>query len=336
MAQNEKQSKEIPGLKQLVSKELVGNAIIMVILVFGGWGLTFKLWGEAKGIGTYLGFIACMIPFFTVIQPYITVLNKRVGFLQGKWELKDDEIESPAEPLVNTWSLLLPRALIYGFGAMLLVLAGIKLSGWQPTPILTTVIVLIVNIITTTVLIKHYLPRDLLSYAAAVKNPIKQEVRPLAGYLMVEHAIPFIMLQGYINGCVANRAFHFEALKAAKSYVPSAALLQDAFIVFVLLALFQWMFSNAIARGDVHLGRIPADKLKNISWFKALGYIFCAGIIVVAAYGIILYIGKVPGLSVGMAILFKQSIIIFSVICGAWIGIRWGGSREYLKMQETA
>ena len=86
MAKDEKKTKEIPGLKQLVGKEIVGNTIVMIILVEGAYGLTFHSWGEARGIGTYLGFIACMIPFFTVIQAYVPFINKRVEYLHGKWE----------------------------------------------------------------------------------------------------------------------------------------------------------------------------------------------------------------------------------------------------------
>lgn len=333
MTQDEKKKKEIPGLKQLVGKEIIGNAIVMVILVACAYGLTFYSWGQAKGMGTYLGFVACMIPFFTVIQAYIPLINKRVDYLHGKMEFKEGEFVAPQNPHINIWSLLLPRALIYGFGAMLIVVVIIKISGWQATPLLTSVIVLIVNIITTTTLLKRYLPLDLLSFAAEVKAGRKQTKQPLASYLAVEHVIPFILLQGYINPCVANRAFNFEALKAGVSYVPSKALLPDAFIVFVLIALFQWMFSNAITRGDVHLGRVPVEKLKNLSGLVALGIIFIAGILIAVLYGLILYIGQVPGLSIGMAILFKLAIIVLSVVLGAWIGIRWGGAREYEKIK---
>jgi hypothetical protein len=305
----------------------------MIILVAGAYGLTFHSWGEARGIGTYLGFIACMIPFFTVIQAYVPFINKRVEYLHGKWEFKEGEFVALPTPHISIWSLLLPRALIYGFGAMLIVVIIVKLSGWEATPLLTSVIVLIVNIITTTALLKRYLAIDLLSFAAEIKEGRKQTKQPLAGYMVVEHIIPFFVLQGYINGCVANRAFNFELLNRKLTYVPSEALLPDAFIVFVLLALFQWMFSNAITRGDVHLGKVPVEKLKNLSGYAALGIIFIAGILVSVLYGVILFIGQVPGLSVGMATLFKMGIIALSVVLGSWIGIRWGGARENEKIK---
>jgi hypothetical protein len=217
---------------------------------------------------------------------------------------------------------------------MLVLAAVVKLSGWQPTPLITVAIVLIINIATTTALIKKYLPVDLLSYAKALREGKKATPQPLAGYLMVEHVVPFFMLQAYINGCVANRAFHFEAAKAGLSFVPAPALLPDAFIVFVLLALIQWMFSNALTRGDVRLGRVPAEKLKNINGWAALGLIFLAGIIVAVIYWAILAVGMAPGLSVGMAIVFKMAVIALSVLFGSWIGVRWGGSREYALMKE--
>jgi hypothetical protein len=335
MAKDEKKTKEIPGLKQSVGKEIIGNAIVMIIIVACAYGLTFHSWGQAKGMGTYLGFIACMIPFFTVMQAYVPFINKRVEYLHGKMEFKEGEFVSPAGPYISIWSLLLPRALAYGFGSMLIVIVIIKLFGWEATPFLTSLIVLIVNIITTTALLKKYLPISLISFASEIKEERKQNKQPLTSYLVVEHIIPFTILMGYINACVANRAFNFEALRANVPYVPTKALLPDAFIVFVLLALFQWLFSNAITRGDVHFGKVPVEKLKNLSGYLALIYIIIAGIIITVLYYIILLIGGVPGLSVGMAILFKLSIIVLSVAFGAWIGVRWGGARENEKMMNA-
>ncbi len=334
MAQSEKKIKPVPGLKETVGKEIVGNAIVMVIIVLCAWGLTFHTWGPAGGIGTYLGFIACMVPFFTIIQAYVPFINKRAELGHGKWELKEDEAGLPAEPLTNVWSLILPKALIYGFGSMLIVVALIKLTGWQPTTLWVVLLVLVIQIVTTTLLIKEYLPRHLLSFAAAVKEGKKTAPQPLAGYFIVEHVVPFFLLQAYINGCVANRAFHFELAKAGQSYVPGPALVPDVFITFVLLALIHWMFSNALTRGDVRLGRVPAENLKNLSAWAALGIIFGAGLVAAVVYGFILKIGGVPGLSVGMAVIFKMAVIALSIILGSWIGIRWGGSREYAEMQQ--
>jgi len=333
MNQDGKKIKEIPGLKESVGKEIVGNAIVMFIIVLASWGLTFHTWGPAKGVSTLLGYIACMIPFFTVMQAYVPIMNKRVELGHGKMELKADEAGLPAEPLTNIWTLILPKALIYGFGSMLIIVALIQLSGWQPSTLLLVILVLVVNIVTTTLLIKEYLPRHVLSFAAAVKEGNKRAPQPLAGYFIVEHVVPFFLLQAYINGCVANRAFHFETAKAGTSYVPTPALLPDAFIVFVLLALIHWMFSNALTRGDVRLGRVPADKLKNISGWLALVYIFGGGIVVSVIYGLILHVGKVDGLSVGIATLYKMGILALSILLGSWIGMRWGGAREYAEME---
>ncbi|MBW2219479.1 MAG: hypothetical protein JRF40_08330, partial [Deltaproteobacteria bacterium] len=229
MTEDKKQPKELPGLQKVVSKEFIGNAIALIIVGLGSWGMTFySTWGPAKGMGTYLGFIACMIPFFTVIQTLIPLINKRRELVHGKWELKEDEVQNPTEPLLNIWSAFLPRAFVLGFGSMLVVLALIKVSSWQPTPFLTTLIVIIVTIINTSLLLKRFMPSTLLSYAMALRNGEKQSPQPLAGYLTVEHIIPFILLQGYINACVSNRALHFELDKANVGYVPTEALLPDA------------------------------------------------------------------------------------------------------------
>ena len=116
--------------------------------------------------------------------------------------------------------------------------------------------------------------------------------------------------------------------------MPTAALIPDAVITFLLLALFQWMFSNNLTRGDVRLGKVEVDKLKKFNGWVGLGYIFGATIIVGALYAFILSIGQVPGLSVGIALVFKIGIVALSIIFGAWVGIQWGGSREHVEMQE--
>ncbi|MFO7963157.1 MAG: hypothetical protein R6U50_04480 [Desulfobacterales bacterium] len=336
---DQKKIKEIPGLKQIVGKELVGNAIVMIILVLASWGLTFGVWGPPEGLGTYLGYIACMVPFFTVIQTAVPLINKRVELMHGKWGLKADEKDLPAEPLITIWSRILPRAFVYGFGTMLVLVGLIKVSGWYPGTPAVVIIVLVVNITTTSLLIKRFLPADLLSWAKAAGSKPDSEPQPLAGYLVVEHGIPFILLQAYINACVANRGFHFEAAKAGVDYVPLPALLPDAFILFVILAFIQWMFSNNLTRGHVHLGRVPVDRLNPISGWGGIGLIFLGAIVVTLLYWAILAVGNqltpdgIHGLSIGMATLFKMGNVVLSVIFGAWIGIRWGGTREHARMQ---
>ena len=333
MAKEEKKANTTPGLKETVTKEIIANAIVMTIIVLASWGLAFGTWGKADGIGTFLGYIACMVPFFTVIQSYVPLSQKRADFGHGKWELKEDEEDLPAEPCdINIWHRMLPRALVYGFGTMILLVTIIKLSGWQPTTLPIVLIVLVVNIITTTLIIKRYLPIVLLSHAKGIGAGPMATPQPLAGYLVVEHAVPFILLQGYINACIANRAFHFEAAKAGLDYVPTHAMLPDAFIMFVLLALFQWMFSNALTRGDVRIGKVPVAGLKNISGWTASGMILLGGIMISGVYWLILTLGGFHGLSIGMAILVKMGIVVLSVVFGAWIGIRWGGSREAVEM----
>jgi hypothetical protein len=335
MTQEEKKTKEIPGIKKSVANEIVGNGIAMTIIILLSWPITFGAFGPAKGLGTFLGYIACMIPFFTVIQVYIPLMIKRSLLARGKWELKGDENDLPSEEVINLWTLILPRALIYGSGSMLALVVLIKLSGWQPITFAVVLIVLVVVIVNTTLLIKKYLPIDMLAFAkASNEGGMKKTPQPLAGYMMIEHVVPFILLQGYINACIGNRAFHFEAAKAGEIFVPTAALIPDAVITFLLLALFQWMFSNNLTRGDVRLGKVEVDKLKKFNGWVGLGYIFGATIIVGALYAFILSIGQVPGLSVGIALVFKIGIVALSIIFGAWVGIQWGGSREHVEMQE--
>ncbi len=322
MSQEEVRIKEVPGLRRTVVRAMVGNAIRMAIVVLASWGVAFHSFGPSKGIGTLMGFIACVIPFFTILEPYNRFNKAKAELVKGAWELKEDEAWIPAEPFVNSWNLLLPRALIYGFGAMLPILALIGISGREPSELAVVLIVLIVNIVTTTHLIRKYLPRHLLSFAAALKGAKTTKPQPLSSYLTIEHIIPFFLLQAYLTGCIANRSFHFMAEKAGLSYVPISSFVVRMVIAFYILALVQWMFSSILARGDVPLGRVQVYKLKKIGIFAGIGYIFGAGILLGVVYRIILHFGHVPGLSVETAIAFNTAVVALSVVLGAWIGVR--------------
>ncbi len=323
MRQKKARIKEVHGLRKTVRRAIVGNAIRMIIAVLASWGVTFHYFGQSKGIGTLLGFIACVIPFFIVLEPYHRFNRTKAGLVRGAWELKNVEARIQAGPFVNSWALLLPRALIYGFGAMLVILALVKISEWEPSELAVVLIVLIVNIIATTHLIRKHLPQHLLSFASAVKEAKKTKPQSLSSYLTIEHIIPFFLLQAYLSGCIANRSFHFMAEKAGLSYVPISSFVVAMVTAFHAIALFQWKFSHTLARGDVALGRIQANQLKKIRIFVGVGYIFGAGILLGVVYRIILHFGNVPGLSVEMAIAFNMAVVALSVTLGAWIGARW-------------
>lgn len=329
-----KKEKEILGLKKTVKKELIGNAIVMVIIVLCSWGLTFVLLGPATTNATYFGYMACMIPFFTIVQTYSPLVHKRAEFTHGKWELIDEEKNLPKQPVVNLWNRLLPSALAYGIGAMLLVIALIKLTGWQLQTVSANLIVLAVLITTTSLLINKHLGEDMLAFAQSNRAGLSSPNQTAAGYIVVEHALPFILLQGFINACVANRGFRFEAAKAGVDYVPAKALVPDAFIVFVILALIQWMFSSWLSQGDMQLGRVPSKWSQGLSWWKALLGILLAAIGVSLIYKLILVLGGLPGLSIEMAILFKIAVVATGVIFGAWIGIHRGSCQALVEKEQ--
>ena len=58
MAMTETKIKEVPGLREPIGKEIVGNFNATAILGIFSWGLIFHAWGPAKGVSTLLGYIA--------------------------------------------------------------------------------------------------------------------------------------------------------------------------------------------------------------------------------------------------------------------------------------
>jgi len=150
MKRKKKKIDEVQSLAQTINKELVGNVIVMCIIALCSWGLAFGSFGDVRGIGTYIGYVVCMIPYFTVVQTYAPFINKRAELVAGKWELKPDEERVASEPLLNVWSRILPRALLYGFGSMFLLVAVMYLFKWQPAPVIIVLVVLVINIVNTT------------------------------------------------------------------------------------------------------------------------------------------------------------------------------------------
>ena len=195
------------------------------------------------------------------------------------------------------------------------------------------IIVLVFNVLNHNPFTEKISAKGYAVLRQCLKKGVKTAPQPLAGYIIVEHVVPFFLLQAYINACVANRQFHFELAKTGKDILPTEVLVPDAAIVFILLALIHWMFSNNLTRGDVRLGRVEVDKLKNLNGWAGLGIIIGAGILTGVVYNLILVIGGVEGLTLGMAVLYKMAILALSVALGCWIGVRWGGAREAIEMK---
>ncbi len=331
-----KGTKEKHGLKETVGAQIVGNAIAMIIVMALAVLLTFVAQHtKYDGMSTVLGFIACTIPFFSIMQIFMPIHQTRADLLHGKWEFKNNEPSLASGPLINGWALIIPRALAYGVGLMLLVYFSLVLIGWQPGPTVTGIIAYIAVVITTTALIKRFLPRDIISFAAALKKPKLATPIPMSTYLLVEHALPFILLQGFINACIANKGYPMEALKRGMTDIPTEAMVGDFFFTALILALLQWLFSHTQVRGEVHLGRCDAKGLKGISGWAATGQIFAMALLVALFSAAVFLITGVHSFSLPVAILLKEVVVIFSVIFGAWIGIRFGGSREYALIHGT-
>lgn len=322
------------SLKEVIGAQIVGNIIGLAIVMVLSILLVIALSPEHYDRNTVLGFIACAIPFFTIIHLFMPIYTARVEYIHGELDLEGiAPVEGTGSPLY-IWELVVPRAFLYGVVMMLIVYLGIKFTHVKIGPTLTGVIAFVALVITTTPLIKHFILKDLPSFAAALNASEKSKPVPMGSYLFMEHAFPFMVLQGFINACIANRGFPAAAAKIGAENIPiMQALIPDFFFTVVIIAFLQWMFSNAQSRCDVRLGRCDGAGVKKISGWAGVLWVFLFAIIADIAIWIFSLVAGLSGISFHLALIFKVAVAGYAVICGAWIGIRFGASREYEMMQ---
>ncbi len=324
------------SLKEVIGAQIVGNIIALAIVMVLSVLLVFVALSPEYDKNTVLGFIACTIPFFTIIHLFMPIYTARVEYIHGGLNLEGFIPEEGAGSPLYVWELVVPRAFLYGLIMMIIVYLGIRFTNIRIGPTLTGVIAFVALVITTTPLIKRFILADVLPFAAAVNSGKKADPVPMGSYLFMEHAFPFMVLQGFINACIANRGFPAAAAKIGATNVPIIeALIPDFFLTVVIVAFLQWMFSNAQARCDVRLGRCDGSSIKKISGWSGTLWVFLFAIIADIAIWLFSLVAGVSGIPLALAIIFKVAVAGYAVICGAWVGIRFGASREYEMMQAS-
>jgi len=88
------------GLKETVVAQIVGNAIVFAIVMVLSVLLVFFVLSPKYDMATVLGFFACTIPFFTIIQLFMPVYTARVDHMHGKVDLSKEET-GPVSPLLT-------------------------------------------------------------------------------------------------------------------------------------------------------------------------------------------------------------------------------------------
>jgi hypothetical protein len=335
MKTKEKKSKLVFNEKTYVLGQYAGNLAGLLfatpLMVF----ITFNSFG--KGVGELFevqAFVFLYIFCFVVIQCWGAVTNTRRDYLRKKWVMEATPQEgAPDRLLINPWRLILPLALIAGFitaaGAALIV----PRLGQEPFHLLNINFMAGIPLFAvSSILIGIILPRDQAAFAAALPRT-KIPAVPFRRYLLIEHILPWVLIQGIINFAVGLKQFTNEAQKL-QGDIPIFTSALDAGIVTAIIVFFMWVSSQSQVRPDVHLGRVPEDKGKAPSVPLMLLLITsCLGFGAVV-WGVLAlvsgsFISPVPAAGL------KAGVVMAAVILGCSLGVWWGRRSETAWIQEN-
>jgi len=321
--------KPLPDLQKWLAIQIVANAVSMIVVTAISIWLVYYAFGSGEAVNySPLIFVLIFVPFFTLVQPMSAIVNTRRDFLHGR-------LEMPGEPgdaaglVANPWRRLALRGISAGIiatgllGILVFLLGHAEVS----SPPLIGTVCLGVTLVTTTLLIYYLVPRDMTPLASAVSAREKSAPESPAGYFLIEHALPWMVLQGGLNFALAFPIFGKASLET-KGLVHGSVIAIDGAIMTLIIMFFVWLSSQAQVRTDLHLGR--AAKNSSLS-LPGLLLRFAAvavgtGVVVKIALGLV---GLDP-MAIIPAAFVRAGIAAAAGFFGAWLGMAWGKSREPL------
>lgn len=319
--------------KEHLVGQIIGNLIGMVFVALGLAHLTFVTFGD--GTGNLLAvrvFVVVDIFCFMIIQCWAAVTNTRKDYLRGRWAMESDPLAGAEDRFIlNPWRIVLPSALIAG--AITAVVIALIVPGLGQEPFHFLRVGLIAGIplfVVSSTLIGFLLPRDQAAFTATLART-KMSTALFRRYLIVEHFLPWIFLQGIINLPLGLKQFTNEAATRGGE-VPASVVALDFGIVSAIIVFFMWLSSMNQVRPDVHLGRVAEDDRKAPSVPRMLLIILSF-----LGVGVIVYGGlTLAGISTVHPIhaaVAKAVVAMVMVIPGCSLGIWWGKRRETALMQ---
>jgi hypothetical protein len=328
-----------PDHKRYLVVQSVLNLIgVAVVVAFLAW-LVFGLFGP--GSGTLIevrAFLFWFLLCFVVIQCHTAVINTRRDFIRGRWRMGDPGGIEP-DGVISPWKRIgppaLPVAVAVALGAWFL----LPLSGGADFPLLKVELFAFVPLLlVSTVLIAFLLPRDQVSFAAALERGSEGAVPSVSTYLVLEHLLPWAVIQGLINMGIGAKQFSWalEGTNPAES-VGSSLVGWDFGIVFGILYFFMFIASDGQVRADVRLGRLAPRPFK-ISRLGRLGVpaiavgVVVTTVLIMIAVGLamqgIFAVAGIEGLPFATSVALKTLAAVFGTLVGCSVGVWWGRRAE--------
>ncbi len=308
---------------------VVGAAVVTIVLVL----VVFKVFGNGTGdLKTVQAYMLFFIPSFMLIQCHGAITNTRKDFLRGKWVWQETDDSLAPDSIINPWRRLAPLALPAGIAAGLATYLAVPVIGKQPFDRFSIDLIAFIPLaLVSTILIIVMLPKD----QAALASELKKQAEPVSfkPYLLAEHIIPWMVLQGLINLGIGLKQFPHEALKT-DAVVTAQLMAFDMGIVFWIVVFFVWLAAQGQVRPDVQLGRVAQDPRKALSVPLLLAaQLTLIAVVGGAAFGFFTLTG-IAGIDPVHAAIIKGIVGMAAAITGSWLGVKWGTKRETAIIQE--
>ncbi len=319
--------------KEHIVGQIIGNLIGMVFVALGLAHLTFVTFGNGTGnLVAVRVFVLVDIFCFMIIQCWAAVTNTRKDYLRGRWAMESGPLAGAEDGFIlNPWRIVLPPALTAGAITGLVIALIVPWLGQEPFPFLRIGLIAGIPLfVVSSVIIGFLLPRDEAAFTATLART-KMPTAPFRRYLIVEHFIPWMFLQGCINLPLGLKQFTNEAAKYGGD-VPASIVALDFGIVSAIIVFFMWLSSMNQVRPDVHLGRVAEDDRKAPSVPGMLLIILSFVAVGAVVYGGLALAGvsTVPPVHAAIA---KAVVAMAMVIPGCSLGIWWGKRRETVLMR---
>jgi len=333
-----------PDRKKYVVFQFFSNLIgVVVVVAFLAW-IVFGLFGPGSGTLTEVrAFALLFLLCFVLIQSHGAVVNTRRDFVRGKWVIGDAEGHEP-DGVFNPWRRLVPSALPAAIALSLAAWALVPLTGDETFELLTIeAIVFFPLLICTNLLIARFVPRDQVSFASALAEGSAGGVTGYWGYFLLEHFLPWAVIQGVINLGIGLKQFKWvlEGTEPADA-ITSQLVAWDFGIVFGILYFFMYLSSDAQVRGDVRLGRLTPKPFR-ITRLRGVGIPGAALGLILSTVLLMFVVGSImqgilpaagfEEFSVRTAVAFKTTGAILGTLAGCGAGVWWGRRKESALME---
>lgn len=336
--QEENKTKSKPGLKKWVVRRYYWNILSVEINVLILTGLIFWLVGAGLNtlVVTLTSFFLMFIPMVTVMLLVNVIIDSQLAFVEGKWEIKDDEATKIDGKYMNPWRRVALEALILGTGIALIICIPFWVSGVSAFPfspvmalVFPGLIIVIPTYILSTLLIKRHLPNALKSFTAALPSSKQNQPEPFMRYFLWEHIIPWASVLAILNLGINLKGFYEKELITGGG-VLIGDVIYSVVLTAVVIVLWMWVSAVNQVRSDVHLGRVAQGRKLSVSILLLMLSLtpILAGIVV----WIPLLIGGITHLPVILSTIIIIMTAVVTAVIGRGLGIWWGKTSEFKKI----